>query len=304
MVAMIPAPKAKPRRIDRRPRRPDGSWVRPIAKILLTYITLIALSAFIMLPLGWMLTVALKGDDSVVYTTPPQWFPTTEWNWDNFTRALLSPENPFGIYLLNTMWIEIFVVLGTVISSAVVAYPFARMKFRGSGWLFTVLILTMLIPWQGLMIPQFQVFKALGLYGTYLPLIIPSFTGSPFFIFLIRQYMKTIPKELEDAARIDGAGEFRIFWSIILPLSRPALTVCAVLTFLGTWNDLLGPIIYLNRQENFTVAVGLANFVSSRDPQLNLLMAATLVTIVPMLLLYFFAQKHLIGGIASVGLKG
>lgn len=304
MVAMIPALKAKPRRIDRHPRRPDGSWVRPIANMLLIYVTLIAMSAFIMLPLGWMLTVALKGDDSVVYTTPPQWFPTTEWNWDNFTRALLSPENPFGIYLLNTMWIEIFVVLGTVISSAVVAYPFARMKFRGSGWLFTVLILTMLIPWQGLMIPQFQVFKALGMYGSYLPLIIPAFTGSPFFIFLIRQYMKTIPKELEDAARIDGASEFRIFWSIILPLSRPALTVCAVLTFLGTWNDLLGPIIYLNRQENFTVAVGLANFVSSRDPQLNLLMAATLVTIVPMLLLYFFAQKHLIGGIASVGLKG
>lgn len=304
MVATIPALEAKPLRAGRNHKRPTGSWFRPIARLLFTYVTLIAVSAFIMLPLGWMLTVALKGDDSVVYTTPPQWYPTTEWNWDNFTRALLSSENPFGIYLLNTMWIEIFVVLGTVISSAVVAYPFARMKFRGSGWLFTVLILTMLIPWQGLMIPQFQVFKALGMYGTYLPLIIPSFTGSAFFIFLIRQYMRTIPKELEDAARIDGASEFRIFWSIILPLSRPALTVCAVLTFLGTWNDLLGPVIYLNRQEDFTLAVGLANFVSARDPQLNLLMAATLVTIVPMLLLYFVAQRHLIGGIASIGLKG
>lgn len=290
------------------PQRRPGSiydrWGRTVLRMVATYAALMALSAFIVLPLGWMLTVALKADDSVIFTTPPQWFPTTEWNWDNFQRALFSPENPFALYLFNTMWIEIWVVLGTTVSSALVAYAFARLRFRGSRVLFTVVILTMLIPWQGLMVPQFLIFREIGWYGTYLPLIVPAFTGSAFYLFLIRQYMRSIPKELDEAARIDGAGYLRVFASIILPLSRPALTVCAVLTFLGTWNDLLGPVIYLNDGRQFTAAVGLANFVSTRDPQLNLLMAANLVTIIPMLLLYFLAQRHLIGGIASVGIKG
>jgi multiple sugar transport system permease protein len=170
--------------------------------------------------------------------------------------------------------------------------------------IFTIVILTMLIPWQGLMIPQFVFFYELGWYGTYLPLIVPSFTGSAFFVFLIRQYMKSIPKDLDDAARLDGAGPFRIFWSIILPLSRPALAVCAVFTFLSTWNDLLGPVVYLNRNEQFTAAVGLAGFISTQNPEYNLLMAANLITIIPVLVLYFVAQKYLIGGIASIGLKG
>lgn len=293
-------------RTDRRGTRGDlyYAYVRPIARLLLIYGALIALSAFILLPLGWMVTAALKPDDAIIFTDPPQWLPTDDWNWGNFERALLGDEHPFLIYLFNTMWLEIFVVLGTTISSALVAYPFARMKFRGSQVLFTILILTMLMPWQGLMVPQFLLFDTIGWYGTYLPLIVPSWTASAFYVFLIRQYMRTIPRELEDAARIDGAGTFRIFVSIILPLSRPALTVCAVLTFLGTWNDLLGPIIYLNQNSQFTVAVGLANFVTERDPQINLLMAANLVTMIPMLVLYFFAQRHLIGGIASVGLKG
>ena len=145
------------------------------------------------------------------------------------------------LYLANTVFLEVFVVLGSLISCALVAYPLARMKFKGRDVVFTIIVLTMLIPWQALMIPQFVVFYELGWYGSYLPLIVPAYTGSAFFVFLIRQYMKTIPKELDEAARLDGAGHFRIFWSIILPLSKPALAVCAVFTFLGTWNDLLGP---------------------------------------------------------------
>lgn len=280
------------------------SYGRPLARLILIYGALIALSAFILLPLGWMLTAALKPDNAIFFTDPPQWLPTDEWNWENFQRALFGDSHPFVIYLFNTVWIEIFVVLGTTISSALVAYPFARMNFRGSRILFTILILTMLMPWQGLMVPQFLLFDTIGWYGTYLPLIVPSWTASAFYVFLIRQYMRTIPRELEDAARIDGAGSLRIFTSVILPLSKPALTVCAVLTFLGTWNDLLGPVIYLNQNSKFTVAVGLANFLTERDPQINLLMAATLVTMLPMLVLYFLAQRHLIGGIAAVGLKG
>jgi ABC-type glycerol-3-phosphate transport system permease component len=277
--------------------------VRNASRLISAYGVLIALGLFILLPLSWMLTVALKPDNSIYFTDPPQWFPV-EWHWENFRRALFDENRPFGIYLFNTFWLEIFVILGTVISCALVAYPFARLRFPGRDALFTVVILTMLIPWQGLMIPQFILFLKLGWYGTYLPLIVPSWTGSAFFIFLIRQYMRSIPRELDEAARVDGAGFFRCFASIILPLSRPALTVCAVLTFLGTWNDLLGPVIYLNDNSQFTVAVGLANFVTAASVPLNLLMAANLVTIIPMAVLYFFAQRQLIGGIASLGLKG
>jgi multiple sugar transport system permease protein len=272
-------------------------------RTLLTYGLLILASAFVLLPLGWMLTVALKPDGALFFTNPPEWFPLHDFQFENFNRALFG-DQPFARYLLNTMLLEVFIVLGTVISCALVAYPFARLTFPGQNVLFTIVILTMLIPWQSLMVPQFLLFYHLGWYGTYLPLIVPSFAGNAFFIFLIRQYMRSIPRELDDAARIDGAGRFRIFWSIILPLSKPDLTVCAVLTFLGVWSDLLGPIIYLNDDSKFTLAVGLANFVTLHSNQTNLLMAANLITIIPVIILYFVAQKHLIGGIASVGLKG
>jgi multiple sugar transport system permease protein len=288
----------------RQRRRAGRSVVREGFGKGLVYIALIALCAFILLPLGWMLTVALLPDNTSIFTSPPRWFPTEFWNWENFERALFNPQRPFALYLFNTVFLEVFVVFGSVVSCALVAYPLARMTFRGRNVIFTIVILTMLIPWQGLMIPQFVFFYELGWYGTYLPLIVPSFTGSAFFVFLIRQYMKSIPKDLDDAARLDGAGPFRIFWSIILPLSRPALAVCAVFTFLSTWNDLLGPVIYLNRNEQFTAAVGLAGFISTQNPEYNLLMAANLITIIPVLVLYFVAQKYLIGGIASIGLKG
>jgi multiple sugar transport system permease protein len=277
---------------------------RDLLRLGVTYALLVLASAFILLPLGWMLTVALKPDRSVFFSNPPEWFPTGDFHWENFRRALFGADRPFMLYLFNTVWVEIFVVLGTVVSCALVAYPLARMRFRGQRVVFTVIVLTMLIPWQGLMIPQFLLFHRIGWYGTYLPLIVPSFTGSAFFIFLIRQYMKTIPRELDEAARLDGAGSLRIFWSVILPLSGPALTVCAVLTFLSTWNDLLGPVIYLNDSRLYTVAVGLATFNSTHTNQMNLLMAANLITLIPVVVLYFVAQKQLIGGIASVGLKG
>lgn len=290
------------------PRPPRFHTLRRVAASMsrstAVYFGLVSLSALVILPLGWMLTVALLPDSSNVFTSPPQWFPTEHWNWENFGRALFNPSRPFSRYLANTMLLEVFVVFGSLVSCALVAYPLARMRFKGRNVIFTIIVLTMLIPWQALMVPQFIVFYKLGWYGTYLPLIVPAFTGSAFFVFLIRQYMMTIPKELDEAARIDGAGHFRIFWSVILPLSKPALAVCAVFTFLGTWNDLLGPVIYLNRQEQFTAAVGLAGFVSTQNQEYNLLMAANLVTIIPVVVLYFVAQRYLIGGIASVGLKG
>lgn len=277
---------------------------RRLVGISSAYLLLLALSFTILLPLGWMLTVALKPDAVPVFTNPTEWFPTTNWHWENFGRALLDPARPFGRYLLNTLLIAGLNIAGTVISCSLVGYAFARLRFRGREFLFGVLIVTMLIPWHVLLIPQFLLFHQLGWYGTILPLVVPSFFGSAFFIFLVRQYIRAIPRELELAATIDGCNQFQVFWYIVLPLIRPVLAVCVVFVFLGSWNDLLGPLVYLLRTEDFTLAIGLANMVSRQDPQLNILMAANLVMMIPPIILYFFAQDKLVGGIASVGLKG
>lgn len=278
--------------------------IRRITKFILLYAALLSLCAVILLPLGWMITVALKPDQAPVFTFPPQWFPTEYWHWDNFRRALLNPARPFLRYTLNTLLIVGGNIAGTLFSCSLVAYAFARLRFRGREFLFNVLIITMLIPWQTLMIPQFLMFFKLGWYGTYLPLIVPSFFANAFFVFLIRQYMRTIPRELEAAARVDGCNFFQVFWHIVLPLCKPVLAVVVVFVFLWEWSDLLGPLIYLDSNEKFTVAIGIANMVTRADPALNILMAANLIMMLPPVILYFFAQDKLIGGIASVGLKG
>lgn len=285
------------------PRRVVRYKVRRISYKALMYALLIGLCSFILLPVSWMLTAALKPDLEPVFTPTPEWFPSKFWEWDNF-RRVLTESMPFLRYTINTMIIVIGNILGMLISCSIVGFAFARLRFRGSKVLFYILIVTMLIPWQALMVPQFLLFVKIGWYGSYLPLIVPSFTGSAFFIFLIRQYMRTIPKDLDDAARVDGLNTWQIFWRIILPLSTPVLTVCAVFTFLWSWNNLLGPLIYLDSGEKFTVALGLANLVTRADTPWNLTMAANLVTIIPTVIVYFFVQKKLIGGIASVGLKG
>jgi multiple sugar transport system permease protein len=267
------------------------------------YAALIGLSSFILLPAGWMLTAALKPDLEPVFTPTPEWFPTQFWEWDNFGRVL-TESLPFLRYVINTSIIVVANVLGILISCSLVAFAFARLRFRGSKILFYILIITMLIPWQALMVPRFLMFFEIGWYGTYLPLIVPSFGGSAFFIFLIRQYMRTIPRDLDDAARVDGLNNLQIFWRIILPLSTPVLTVCAVFTFLWNWNDLLGPLLYVDSEEKFTVALGLATLVTRSETPWNLAMAANILSILPPVVVYFFVQKKLIGGIASVGLKG
>ncbi len=271
---------------------------------VLVYAMLLALSALVILPFGWMLTGALKPDTVSLFTLPPDWIPTQYWEWQNFRRALVDSTQPFGRYFLNTTIIVAANIIGTLFSCSLAGYAFARLQFRGREFLFNILIITMLIPWQALIIPQFLLFLELGWYGTYLPLIVPSFTGAAFYIFLIRQYMRTFPKDLDEAAYLDGASYFRIFWDIILPLSRPVLMVVVVFVFLSGWSDLLGPLIYLNETNQFTLAIGLANFVTRAGTDWNLLMAANLITILPILVVYYFAQGRLIGGIASVGLKG
>jgi multiple sugar transport system permease protein len=290
-------PEAPPQRSALRYR------VRHVAYKTLMYALLLGLCGVILLPVSWMLTAALKPDLEPVFTSTPEWFPTRFREWDNF-RRVLTEVFPFLRYMINTMIIVIANIVGVLISCSIVGFAFARLRFRGSKVLFYILIVTMLIPWQALMVPQFLLFVKIGWYGSYLPLIVPSFTGTAFFIFLIRQYMRTIPKDLDDAARVDGLNYWQIFWRIILPLSTPVLTVCAVFQFLASWNNLLGPLIYLDDDSKFTVALGLANLVTLADTPWNLTMAANLVTIIPTVVVYFFVQKKLIGGIASVGLKG
>jgi len=251
-----------------------------------------------------MLTISLKADHVPVFTIPPQWFPTTQWHWENFVKILASSTTTFGRYTVNTIIIVAWNILGTLVSCSLGGYAFARLHFRGKKLLFNLLILTMLIPTQSLMIPLFLMFYKIGWYGTYLPLIVPSFFGNAFFIFLIRQYMMTFPTDLDDAAKIDGCNWFQAYWYIFLPLSIPVLTVVTVFVFLWSWNDLLNPLIYLDTNSKFTVAVGIANIATQQHPSWNLLMTANLIFMLPALIIYFFAQNKLIGGIASVGIKG
>ena len=290
-------PEIGPQRSDLRYR------VRKTSYKILMYAFLLGVCSFILLPVAWMFTAALKPDLEPVFTPTPEWVPTEFWEWDNFRRVLVDVM-PFLRYMINTTIIVVANIIGVLLSCSVVAFAFARLRFRGSTVLFSLLIVTMLVPWQALMVPQFLMFFKIGWYGTYLPLIVPSFGGVAFFIFLMRQYMRTIPRDLDDAARVDGLSTWQIFRMIILPLSTPVITVCAVFTFLGNWNNLLGPLIYLGSEEKFTVSIGLANLVTRAGTPWNLLMAANLVAIVPPVVVYFLVQRKLIGGIASVGLKG
>lgn len=279
---------------------------RPVDAVhaVVVYALLLAFAAFVLLPISWMVTAALKPDTAPIFTVPVEWFPTRYFRWQTFVDALLDPDKPYLLHTFNTMILVLVNVTGAVISNSLVAYPFARLRFRGRRVLFAVLIGTLLLPGPVLLIPQFLLFYNFGWYGTYLPLTVPSFAGSAFFIFLLRQYMRRIPRELDEAAKLDGAGHWTIYRRIILPLSAPALTVVAVFTFLGTWNDFFGPLIYLDDPNRFPLAVALATNYSKVGTHWNTLMAANLISIVPPLVVYFLAQKKLIGGIASVGLKG
>ncbi len=267
---------------------------------ILGYILLIVVAAAFVLPLYWMLSTALKSADQM-FEIPPTWIPNPV-QTENFPQVFR--EVPFARFLLNTIFLVVMNVIGEVISVSLIAYGFARLRFPGRSILFLIMLSTLMIPYHVTLIPRFILFAKLGWINTYLPLIIPAFTGSPFLIFLVRQYMMSIPFDLDEAAYIDGASRFDVFWRIILPLSRPALVLVVVFTFVGTWNDFLQPLIYLNDPELFTVSLGLSFFQGARETNWNLLMAGSLLATIPPLILFFIAQRQLIGGISIEGLKG
>jgi multiple sugar transport system permease protein len=285
-------------------RKPPHRLARLSAHLALLAICLIAI-----LPFLWMLSTSLKTQQAA-YAYPPAWWPKP-FQWHNFIDIFFAENANFLLWTRNTLIIALLVVIGTTLSSSIVAYGFARLRFIGRGALFGIMLSTLMIPFPVTMVPLFALFKWLGDHtgmqwlGTFKPLWVPAFFGSAFNIFLLRQFFLTIPMELSEAARIDGCSEFGIYWRIILPLSRPALAVVALFAFLAIWNDFLGPLIYLQRPEQFTLALGLQNYQSQAgQTPWQLLMAASILVILPAILLFFLAQKAFIEGIATTGLKG
>ena len=266
-----------------------------------TYVVLISVGGVVLLPVLWMLSTALKADGEV-FLFPPRWIPK-KLMWENFPKALTFI--PFARYFFNSTVITFFTVCGQLVSSPLVAYGFARLKARASNVLFMLVLSTMMLPRQVTMVPLFVWFRKLNWVDTYYPLIVPAFFGSAYFIFLLRQFLLTIPPEMADAARIDGCGYFGTFSRIYLPLSKPALATVAIFSFMWTWNDFMRPLIYINSNEKWTLTLALSRYRDMYGMSAwNQLMAASLVVIFPSILLYFFAQRLFIQGIVITGVKG
>lgn len=266
----------------------------------IVYALMIFLAIVFMLPIFWMASTSLKLPQEI-FAWPPEWVPSSP-QWGNYAEAF--GKYPLARYMLNSAILVIANIAGGLLSVPIIAYGFARFDFPFKSALFLLMLSTMMVPGHIKLIPLFWLYQKLGLIDTYAPLILPSYFGNPFFIFLMTQFIRTIPRDLDDAARIDGAGNWGILYRIIIPLSRPALTVVVVFTFVWVWNDFLEPIIFLRDWDSYPISVGLAFFQGRYSVEWHLFMGATLVSIVPILLLYFFAQKHLIGGLASIGIKG
>ena len=273
----------------------------------LTHVVLIGLSLAFIFPFLWLLDTAVKPINETM-REPPVWIPT-KWQFGNFWDAMKYGSEqvgyiPFLVYAQNTIMLCLLTVTGTVVSNSIVAYAFARLRWKGRDLIFAITLATMMVPFPVLMVPTFALFRHLDWIGTFRPLWVPAWFGSAFSIFLLRQFFRTIPFELSEAAKIDGASEWVIFRQIILPLCKPAIAVVALFSFMGTWNDFLGPLIYLLRQKTYTLSLGLQFYQShAGGTEWNLQMAATAIVIMPVLILFFFAQRLFIKGIALTGIK-
>jgi len=264
------------------------------------YLLALVGAAWFVLPLLWMATSSFK-DKAEIFQYPPVLLP---WplRWQNYTD--LFAAWPFWTYLRNTLIVTVPSVLGQIISSSLVAYGFARVRWPGRNIVFLIVLGTLMLPFQVTLIPLYIIFRQLGWIGTFAPLIVPNFFGSAFDIFLLRQFFMGIPGELADAARVDGCGHLRIYWRIVLPLAKPALAAVALFEFLYNWNDFLGPLIYLQDNSLYTLSLGLQDFQSMRQPEPELLMTACTIMVVPIIVVFFFAQRTFIQGITLTGLKG
>ena len=281
--------------------RRSRSSGRVFGKVIVYLLCLLG-SVLMLFPLLWLVRSSVMGLGQI-FTFPPEWIPRP-WQWQNYPEALTTI--PFFRYFLNTLTILIPTVVGTVLTSALAAYGFSRLRWPGRDLVFNVLLTTLMLPYAVTLIPTFLLWAQLDLINTFWPLIV-SHTGLVAVSsrsFYLRQFFRTIPRELDEAALIDGANPLQILWRIIVPLSRPALIAVAIFSALNSWNDFLGPLIYLNDSRHFTLAIGLAEFTGLYSSQWHLLMAASTVVIAPVIVLFFFAQRYFIEGIALTGSKG
>jgi multiple sugar transport system permease protein len=282
-------------------RRPAfGMRAQKLIQQTIVYGLLIGLSIVFMLPFMWMLSTSLK-ESQDVFTYPPSFLPSS-FVWQNYPAGWTIL--PFNTFLVNSLIVTLSNVAGNLISCSLVAFGFARLRGRGRDVLFLLLLATLMIPREVTIVPRFLLFSQLGLVNTLWPLILPAWFGYAFFIFLLRQFFMSIPHELDDAARIDGASTFRIFTDIILPLSGPPLATVAIFAFIGNWSNLLDPLIYLRSQDLYTLALGLNLFRGQNFTQFNMLMAVSILTLIPVLVMFFLSQKLFVQGVTLTGMGG
>lgn len=299
MMSTYDTALAGPELSVRRNVRRSGRKGNPILRAIT--IALLLLFAFLMLmPFIWLVSSSLKTQINI-FQYPPQWIPNPI-VWQNYADALTY--KPFLLYFRNSLIYAGLNVIAVVFTASFCAYGFARIKFRGRNFWFGIVLATLFLPYVIVIVPQFIMFTRLGWRNSFLPLVVPMFFGGGAFnIFLLRQFFMTIPEELADAARIDGSSEFGIYWRIMMPLARPALVTVGIFTFLNAWNDLLGPLLYLAVPDLYTISLGLANFQGTLTTRWDLLMAASTATILPVLILFFVAQRYFIRGIVLTGMR-
>jgi len=272
--------------------------IRVIGRVLL-YGVIISGCLVFMFPFVWMVSTSLKVGTQL-YKWPPIWIPNPV-RWQNYPESW--SQLPFATFYKNTVMITGLNIIGTVLSCSLAAFGFARMRFRGRDILFLIVLSTMMLPGQVTMIPLYIIFAKLRWVDTFNPLVVPSWFGSAFNIFLLRQFFMTIPHDLDDAALIDGASHFGIYWRIILPLSRMALGIVAIMAFTWNWNNFMGPLIYLSSQEKFTIQLGLRQFQSNIYMDMAAIMSMAVVALIPQLVVFFFAQRYFVQGIVMTGIK-
>jgi multiple sugar transport system permease protein len=272
-----------------------------LAKRFGLHVILIAGSLLFLLPFIWAVSTSLKPEGDV-FAFPPQFIPETI-QWQNYPDAMTAV--PFGRYALNTLGLAAARIIGNLLSCSLVAFAFARLRWKGRDTLFFVVLATMMIPAEATLIPQYLIFAEIGWVNTYLPLTVPAFFAEgAFYVFLLRQFFLTLPRDLDDAARVDGAGYFQVYWRIILPLSKPALVTIAIFTFQNSWNAFFGPLIYLQDRSLYTVSLGLSRFQEEFYTEWTLLMAAAVTIMIPTILVFFLLQRRFVQGMTFTGLKG
>jgi multiple sugar transport system permease protein len=266
----------------------------------LQYVMMWSVAGLLLIPFAWMVSSSLKTAQDV-FAVPSRWIPQPI-HWENYSKAFEAM--PTLLYTRNTVIITLLSTIGYLTSGSLVAYAFARLKWPGRDVWFVILLSTMMLPPQVTIVPLFVIFRNLHWINTYFPLVVPAYlTGWPFFIFLMRQFFLTIPHDLTDAAKVDGASHLRCYWTVILPLARPALATVAIFSFLLHWNDFFGPLIYLTEDSRFTLALGLMSFAAKHQNEWSMLMAVSVIMLLPTLIVFFFCQRYFVEGITLTGTK-